>query len=150
LCVSIAASFGVLKFGVAFPNVQSKVIRLHALFTWIASTVGIPLIAAGFCFHHHKPANAKFHLVSSVIAFVLSLIHNPAEKMLTTAASTIAVLGILLVIYMYSNFYGTTGALAYGLASVVESITFLGLPGVDWFHYILAGGNLLLMYGLIK
>jgi len=88
--------------------------------------------------------------VSSVIAFVLSLIHNPAEKMLTTAASTIAVLGILLVIYMYSNFYGTTGALAYGLASVVESITFLGLPGVDWFHYILAGGNLLLMYGLIK
>lgn len=40
LCVSIAASFGVLKFGVAFPNVQSKVIRLHALFTWIASTVG--------------------------------------------------------------------------------------------------------------
>ena len=40
LCVSTAASFGVLKFGVVFPNVQSKVIRLHVLFTWIASTVG--------------------------------------------------------------------------------------------------------------
>ena len=40
LSVSIAASFGVLKFGVVFPNVQSKVIRLHVLFTWIASTVG--------------------------------------------------------------------------------------------------------------
>ena len=38
--VAIAASFGVLKFGVVFPNVQSKVIRLHVLFTWIASTVG--------------------------------------------------------------------------------------------------------------
>lgn len=38
--VSIAASFGVLKFGVVFPNVQSKVIRLHMLFTWIASIVG--------------------------------------------------------------------------------------------------------------
>lgn len=90
-----------------------------------------------------------FHLVSSAIAFTFSLIHNPAEKMLTIAASTVAVLGILFVTYMYSNFYGTTGALAYGLASIVESVTFLGLPGVDWFHYILAGGNLLLMHGLI-
>ena len=111
---------------------------------------GIPLIAAGFCFHHHKPANAKFHLVSSVIAFVVSLIHNPVEDKLTTIASALAVLGILFVTYMSSNFYATTGALAYGLASVVESVTFLGLPGVDWFHYILAGGNLLLMQGLIK
>lgn len=40
MCVSIAASFGVLKFGVVFPNFQSKVIRLHMLFTWIASIVG--------------------------------------------------------------------------------------------------------------
>lgn len=89
-------------------------------------------------------------MVSSFIAFVLSLLHNPSEKMLSKAASTIAVLGIIFVTFMYSNFYGTTGALAYGLASVVESVTFLGLPGVDWFHYILAGGNLLLMFGLIK
>ena len=88
--------------------------------------------------------------MSSVIACGVSLIHNPAEKMLTAAASTIAVLGILFVTYMYSNFYGTTGALAYGLASLVESVTFLGLPGVDWFHYILAGGNIFLMYGLMK
>lgn len=88
--------------------------------------------------------------MSSVIAFVLPLIHNPVEKMLTTVASSLAVLGILFVTYMHSNFYGTTGALAYGVASIVESVTFLGLPGVDWFHYILAGGNLLLMHGLIK
>lgn len=40
LCVAVAASLGVLKFGVVFPNVQSKVIRLHVFFTWIASTVG--------------------------------------------------------------------------------------------------------------
>lgn len=51
---------------------------------------------------------------------------------------------------MSSNFYATVGGLAYGLASAVESLGFLGLPGVDWFHYILAGGNLLLMYGFIK
>ena len=51
---------------------------------------------------------------------------------------------------MSSNFYATVGGLAYGLASAVESLSFLGLPGVDWFHYILAGGNLLLMYGFIK
>lgn len=40
LCVAVAASFGVLKFGVVFPNVHSKVIRFHILFTWIASIVG--------------------------------------------------------------------------------------------------------------
>ena len=39
-CVAVAASFGVLKFGVVFPNLQSKVIRLHVLFTWLASVVG--------------------------------------------------------------------------------------------------------------
>lgn len=39
-CVALAASFGVLKFGVVFPDIQSKVIRLHLLFTWLASVVG--------------------------------------------------------------------------------------------------------------
>lgn len=72
------------------------------------------------------------------------------EKTLTTVVSTLAVFGILFVTFMNSNFHAMAGALAYGVASVVKSVTFLGLPGVDWFHYILAGGNLLLMYGLIK
>lgn len=40
LCVACAASFGVLKFGVVFPKVHSKVIRLHAFFTWMASVIG--------------------------------------------------------------------------------------------------------------
>ena len=40
-CVVVAASLGVLKFGVVFPNVQPKVIRLHMLFTWIVSVVGM-------------------------------------------------------------------------------------------------------------
>lgn len=39
-CVGLAASLGVLKFGVVFPNVQSKVIRLHVFLTWVASVVG--------------------------------------------------------------------------------------------------------------
>ena len=39
-CVALAASFGVVKFGVVFPNIQSKVIRLHLFFTWLASVVG--------------------------------------------------------------------------------------------------------------
>ena len=38
--VAVAASFGVLKFGVVFPSIQSKVVRLHVLFTWLASVVG--------------------------------------------------------------------------------------------------------------
>ena len=115
----------------------------------VLSFAGVPLVAAGFCFYHFKPANAKFHLMSSAAAFFLSLVHTPLEKKLTIAVSTLAVLGILLVTFMSSNFYATAGALAYGVASAVESIDFLGLPGVDWFHYVLAGANLLLMYGLI-
>lgn len=38
--VAAAASFGVLKFGVVFPSIQSKVVRLHVLFTWLASVLG--------------------------------------------------------------------------------------------------------------
>lgn len=119
-------------------------------YNFVSSFVGIPFIGAGFCFYHHKPANAKFHLMSSVIGLVISFVHNPVEEMLTKIVSTLAVLGIIFVTFMSSNFYATAGALAYGLASAVESISFLGLPGVDWFHYILAGGNLLLMHGFIK
>lgn len=40
VCVAIAASLGVLRFGVVFPNIQSKVIQLHKLFTWIAAVLG--------------------------------------------------------------------------------------------------------------
>ena len=38
--IALAASFGVLKFDVVFPNIQQKVIRMHALLTWIASVIG--------------------------------------------------------------------------------------------------------------
>ena len=88
--------------------------------------------------------------MSSVAGFSLSLVHSPLKEKLTIVVSTLAVFGILLVTYMSSNIYAAVGALAYGLASAVNSIPFLGLPGVDWFHYILAGANLLLMYGLIR
>lgn len=40
VCVAIAASLGVLRFGVVFPNIQSKVIQLHKLLTWIAAVLG--------------------------------------------------------------------------------------------------------------
>ena len=67
LCVSIAASFGVVKFGVVFPNVQSKVIRLHVLSTWIASTVGKS--GKTYCsptFPPHRPSKKKYMKISSV------------------------------------------------------------------------------------
>lgn len=38
--IALAACFGVLKFGVVLPSIQQKVIRMHALLTWIASVVG--------------------------------------------------------------------------------------------------------------
>lgn len=111
---------------------------------------GIPFIAAGFCFYHHKPANATFHFVSSVGACLLSLVHTPLKEKLSIVVSSLAVIGILLVTFINSNFSASAGALAYGLASAVKSTNFLGLPGVDWFHYVLAVANLLLMFGLIK
>ena len=38
--ITLAASFGVLKFGLVFPSIQPKVVRMHMLFTWIASVLG--------------------------------------------------------------------------------------------------------------
>lgn len=40
VCVAIAASLGVLRFGVVLPNIQSKVIQLHKLLTWIVAVLG--------------------------------------------------------------------------------------------------------------
>ena len=92
-----------------------------------------------------------FHFVSSVGACFLSSVHTSTtvKEKLSIVVSSLSVIGILLVTFMNSNFSAFAGALAYGLASAVKSIYFLGLPGVDWFHYILVVANLLLMYGLI-
>ena len=38
--IALAASFGVLKFGVVFPSFQPKVVRMHVISTWIASVLG--------------------------------------------------------------------------------------------------------------
>ena len=38
--VGIAASFGVLKFGAAFPRRHASITKMHVLFTWLASTAG--------------------------------------------------------------------------------------------------------------
>ena len=114
------------------------------------STVGLPLIAAGFSDQHHRPSNSRFHLSSGAVAFVLSLLHPPMEKGLAQLVSYLAVLGILLVTLMSSNYSGALGALAFAVAGGVNQLdTCLGLRGVDWFHYILAVANLLFVYGLV-
>ncbi|XP_068701623.1 uncharacterized protein [Montipora foliosa] len=147
--IALAASFGVLKFGVVFPSFQPKVVRMHVISTWMASVLGIPLIAAGFCVYHHMPVTAKFYLVSSPVAMFLSIVHKPLEEKLTIIMSTLAVLGILFVASTSLNIYAMAGVLAYGFASAVKPTNFLGFPGIDWFHFILTGGNVLFMYGLI-
>ena len=88
--------------------------------------------------------------MSSAGACLLSLVHTSLKEKLSIVVSSLAVIGILLVTFFNSNFSAAAGALAYGLASGVKSTNFLGLPGVDWFHYVLAVANLLLMFGLIK
>ena len=73
------------------------------------------------------------------------------ENIVTQAVSSVAVFGIIFVTFMSINFCATTGTLAYGAATAIKPMnSFLGLHGVEWFHYILAIANLLLMYGLIK
>lgn len=88
--------------------------------------------------------------MSSVASSLLSVVHTPLKEKLTLIVSTLAVFGILFVTFMSSNVCATVGALTYGIASAVKSFDFLGFPGVDWFHYLLAGANVLLMYGLIR
>lgn len=72
------------------------------------------------------------------------------EEMLIKIVSILVVLGIIFVIFMSLNFYVIVGGFVYGLVSVVEFFSFFGLFGVDWFYYILVGGNFFLMYGFIK
>ena len=80
---------------------------------------------------------------------VLACLRISMDHNLAKLVSTLAVLGIIFVSILEKNFYGIAGTIAYMLAGGMESMdNVLGLRGVDWFHYALAVGNVLFMYGI--
>ncbi|XP_031571184.1 uncharacterized protein LOC116305419 isoform X2 [Actinia tenebrosa] len=147
--VGIAASFGVLRFGVVLPSYHNVVIKIHGYLSWFASIVGVPLIAAGFCFHHLKQSLGNLHLASAGAGFMLSFVPTSLNKNLSKLVSTFAVVGIIFVSIVDKNMFGICGCIAYIAAGGLEPIDRLfGLRGVDWFHYVLAVGNVFFMCGI--
>jgi len=109
----------------------------------------LPLIAAGFCFCHHKQGQGNLHLASGGAGIVLTFLRVTINEDLSKLVSTSAILGIALVSILDKNLYGIAGTISYMLAGGMESVdSIIGLRGVDWFHYALAVGNVLFMYAI--
>ena len=118
---------------------------------YIFLILGMPLLAAEFCFCYGKFYNAIFHLISGLAAFILSIGFVSMQKLITQVVSSLAIFGIILTGFLYLNYYGLSGALVIAVAAGLHDIdSFLGLKGIDWFHYFLCIGNILLMHGLVK
>ncbi|KXJ23817.1 uncharacterized protein LOC110249819 [Exaiptasia diaphana] len=147
--VGVAACMGVVRFSVIIPSFHNVVIKLHKLMSWLASVAGLPLIAAGFSFHHQKQGLGNLHLATSGASLVLTFLRVSINENLSKLVSTSAVFGIVFVSIIDKNLFGIAGTIAYMLAGGMESMdNILGLRGVDWFHYALSVGNVLYLCGI--
>lgn len=110
---------------------------------------GLPLIAAGFAFQHQKQSQGNLHLASGGASLLVTFLRVSINENLAKLVSTSAVVGIVFVSFLSKNLFGIAGTIAYMMAGGMEPLdTVLGLRGVDWFHYALAIGNVLYMYGI--
>lgn len=151
ILIMIAASLGVVRFGMTFPT--AFLVKCHEYASFLASVVGLSCLAAEFCRQANYPLLGEIHVCASLLAVALQLMVSPkVHSVLTEAVSSAAVVSILLLSALLKNVLGGMGALAIVFASVAvgtEGQRF-GFPAVDFFHYTLAVANILLVHALTQ
>ena len=85
-----------------------------------------------------------------VMAKVFRAFTGNMEETLATGVSGAAVVSIALFSFLYSNPFGMLGALVFlaagGIGTTMGEIG--GVKRVDWFHYFLAFGNIVMIRAL--
>ncbi|EDO45959.1 predicted protein [Nematostella vectensis] len=148
--VGSAALLGVLRFGVAIPRYHYNVCQWHSFMSQFATIVGIPLITAGMCVHHHHHDYAQICLVGCAAGFIVSIVLPNLQETMAQACSTFAVLGLIYITFVNKNAFALGGGAAYAVSGLLKGqYSVLGIRGINMFHYMLAAGSLLIMYGLL-
>ncbi|XP_077982493.1 transmembrane protein 276-like [Glandiceps talaboti] len=150
LLIGTAASCGVVRFASSSP--PQHLIGLHAMFSWLAGTVGLSCIASALYRSHGQYMVSSAHLAASLALTAVTRILAPeVQDVASQAVSGAAVISILMFSLFKFNPYGLVGASMYVLSGIVGTKgLLLGIKCVDWFHYILAFANVALMKALQK
>lgn len=140
-----AATCGVVKF--AMNDAQGTAIFFAWKFlTFVATVLGVPLIAIEFCFIHELSALGNKITMFILVVFIVSAFLMPKQRALASqAVSGFSVLSVIIICFVRKNWFGFTAGINYVLAGLVfgEEGHLLWIPNVDSLHYLLAVANLL-------
>lgn len=152
LLQAVAASLGALKFGMQTPS--ANIITYHGHATWLASVVGISLIAGDYHLGNHYQSRHFSYIAILLfcaipvvtLAKIFKFWSNKVDIYVTDAIGFTSILSIFLSSIIYPNSCCLFGSLMYVVAGLIGTQgTLCGYKKVDWFHYLLAFGNVSLV-----
>ena len=147
--IGTAATLGTIKFALDSP--QEGIVSWHKFFSWLATVIGLPLLASAYHRQNSILIMANAHVASGLAIIILkNYLTEKAVSMATEAVSTAAVVSIGLLNVVQFNAHGIIGAVIYAVTGLVIGTEgdWNGIPRVDLFHYALVLGNIALMMGL--
>ena len=150
LIQGLAASVGVIRFAMERPE-GTSIFKGHKFLSWLAAAVGMSLISYDFCQKYSSFTMGNVVLAFSAIVLLTAGFQTTESRQLTTqACSGLAILTILIVCLVNSNWTGVLTALIYILAGAIigSEGELMGFLRVDILHYALVVGNLLFLKSL--
>ncbi|KAL3858636.1 hypothetical protein ACJMK2_008906 [Sinanodonta woodiana] len=147
---ALAASVGVVRFAMHRSN-GTPVFYAHKFLSWLATALGMPLVAYSFCTHYRFDTLAIITMVfSATVVASAAFMPTKNREDLTQAASGLAVLSILFVCLVNMNLFGVAACIVYIISGLVigSSGEFAGIQRVDLLHYALVIGNVLFSMAL--
>ncbi len=147
--VGAAAVCGIFRFGIKSPS--SRLVSQHKYMSWIASVLGMSLLAAAYYRQENMAIFANGHVALALALVILQrYLAESVCSMATEIVSGLAVISMFILNIFQFNAYGFIGAGLYifsGLVVKTEGEIYC-IPRVDIFHYLLVIANISLMLGL--
>lgn len=147
--IGVAAFVGTVRFGLRNP--RSDLVAFHKYLSWMGSAIAVPYIAAAYHKQEHSHLLANVHLASGFgLVTVQKFLSPRVQRLAAEGVSSYAVVSILTLSLITSNYEGALGAVCYITAGLIVGTDgyWLGIPRVDVFHYVIAVATISLMQGL--
>lgn len=151
LSQGFAASAGVIRFAMVRPE-ETPVLKIHKFLTWVTTTLGVPMIATGLCEAYKTTAMGNKIIIFALIVIVTArFLPQDTQALSSKAVSGFAMLTIIILSVMYSNWFGLTAAVMYVVAGAIIGAegSLFGIPRVDLLHYMLTLANFSFLYALL-
>lgn len=144
----IAASVGVIRFAMERPE-GTFIFHSHKFCSWLAAILGVPAIALGFCsVYSSVTLGNKIMIFVAIVACSSFFLPQHIRQVTTQAVSGFAMLTILLLCFMHTNWYGLCAAVVYVVSGLIGGSDGKIGPfwNVDILHYGLIIGNILFLH----